>query len=311
MTIGQNLIADDGGSLDVGRNVSGININGNLDTSGVGQINIGGNLETITVQGEVIGNGVNDINVGLSVNGFNVSGGQANNGGVQNLNMAVGKNIINLNVSHGIFHSFITAGVLISNVNIGPDGVIALFDSTLMAGAEITNITLDGDVKSDQPTNPAGQPTRMIAGEDRQGDLEDGGQIDHLQITGSLIDSVIAASVKPKFGTAYSTPPTGSIVTGYVNGPSSVRKNYTTTLADLKAGYDFLTGYINASLAPTPLPPATIANTLPGTLPIPLPSQPTVNVGVIQTSPHVPGTDYAGLYATNVAGVIVGPLPKL
>ena len=55
---------------------------------------------------------------------------RSNLGGVRSANIAVGKDIVGLNIQHGIFNSLITAGVLIdgspqnssSGGNIGPDG---------------------------------------------------------------------------------------------------------------------------------------------------------------------------------------------
>lgn len=318
VSIGRNLIASGGGALVVGRNLGALAVGGDLNTSLGGQIQVGGNADSISIQGAAIGKGTNDLNVGLSLFKFQVLGGSANQGGVQSLDLLVGKTLRGIDIPHGLFRSFISAGVAIDGSgsantaggNIGADGVVAVYDSTIMAGARIVNFTVNGDVKSDQPTNPAGLPTRILAGVDRQGNLEAGGLIDNLLITGSLTDSVIAASVKPKTGTAYSTPPTGTIDVGYVNGPHFIRPNFTSTLADLNAGYVYQFGRINPSFSPTPLLPGQVSTTLPGTLPLALPSQPTIDAGVFQTSPHVPGTDYAGLYATDTSGVIVGLLPK-
>ena len=171
-----------------------------------------------------------------------VLGGSSNLGGVRSANIAVGKDIVGLNIQHGIFNSLITAGVLIdgspqnssSGGNIGPDGSDAIFDSQLLAGVQIKNLLINGNVTSDYVTNPkpnpTGYPTRIVAGEvleDRapgrdsqggfpQGTFTSGGNIDNFQITGSLIDSVLAASVAPYGGNgtlpfangfSYSAPP--------------------------------------------------------------------------------------------------------
>jgi hypothetical protein len=66
-------------------------------------------------------------------------------------------------------------------------------------------------------------------------------------------------------------------------------------------------GSINPSFAPKLqlVPPAAYAGQE-----LPLPSQSTVLGSVISTSPHVNGTDYAGIFAADTDGVIVGPLPK-
>jgi hypothetical protein len=125
-------------------------------------------------------------------------------------NIAVGKDIAGFNILHGIFNSLITAGVLIDGApqnaspggNISPDGSTAIFDSQILAGVEINNLQINGDVQSDWVTNPTptGLPTRIIAGETRQGTWTSGGLIDRFQITGTLIDSVVAASVQPYGG---------------------------------------------------------------------------------------------------------------
>src|SRR5262249_56650561 len=58
-----------------------------------------------------------------------------------------------------------------------------------------------------------GSGPRITAGEDRAGNCTSGGVIDNFQITGALIDSVLAASVAPYGGDgslptfAYGAPP--------------------------------------------------------------------------------------------------------
>ena len=94
--------------------------------------------------------------------------------------------------------------------NIGADGTDAIFNSEIRAGSEINHLIINGDVFSDFPTNPnpTGYPTRIIAGENRQGTFAPSGLIDHFQILGSMTDSAIAASVAP-FGGNGTLPPVG------------------------------------------------------------------------------------------------------
>ncbi len=173
---------------------------------------VGGNLNSLAINGLYQGKGTasTDLAVGLNLNGFTVLGGGAGQGGVQGANIDVAKDITGLDIRHGIFNSLITAGVLIDGSlqntsaggNIGPDGSDAVFDSQILAGVQIKNLTINGNVRSDYVTNaqPSGYRTRIVAGEDRQGNFTSGGNIDNFQITGALIDSVIAASVAPNGG---------------------------------------------------------------------------------------------------------------
>ena len=151
----------------------------NLWTVPSGQVVIAGNLNSLTVTGIFQGQGTSaiDLSVGLNLDQLTVLGGSSNLGGVRSANIAVGKDIVGLNIQHGIFNSLITAGVLIdrtprtasSGGNIGPDGSDAIFDSQLLAGVQIKNLLINGDVKSDYVTNPkpdaTGYPTRIVAGE--------------------------------------------------------------------------------------------------------------------------------------------------
>ena len=232
-----------------------IDVNGDVGSMSVQNVNLGpsghvviaGNLNSLTVTGIFQGQGTSaiDLSVGLNLTNFTVLGGSSNLGGVRSANIAVGKDIVGLNIQHGIFNSLITAGVLIdgspqnssSGGNIGPDGSDAIFDSQLLAGVQIKNLLINGDVKSDYVTNPkpnpTGYPTRIVAGEvlfpddptppprpargaHPQGTFTSGGNIDNFQITGALIDSVLAASVAPYGGSgtlpfangfSYSAPP--------------------------------------------------------------------------------------------------------
>jgi hypothetical protein len=223
-TINGNLSLDSGGSVFVGRNVSTLTINGGvLFTPSAGTITLKGNVAGLTINGIYQGRGNTntlspELIVGLNLNDPSVLGGAAGQGSIVNANIQVGKSILGFDVAHGIFNSLITAGVLIdgapenssANGNIGPDGTTAVFDSQILAGSEINHFEIVGDVKSDWVTNPnpTGFPTRIVAGETAQGDFSNGGMIDNFQITGNLIDSVLAASVQP-FGGDGSLPPTG------------------------------------------------------------------------------------------------------
>ena len=222
--------------------LNSLTVTGNLLVSpGSEGIVVGGNLNGLTVNGIFQGQGTSaiDLSVGLDLTNFTVLGGGSNLGGVRSANIAVGKDIVGLNIQHGIFNSLITAGVLIdgspqnssSGGDIGPDGSDAIFDSEILAGVQIKNLLINGNVTSDYVTNPkpnpTGYPTRIVAGEvleDRapgrdpqggfpQGTFTSAGNIDNFQITGSLIDSVLAASVAPFGGngtfptSAYGAPP--------------------------------------------------------------------------------------------------------
>ena len=127
---------------------------------------------------------------------------------MQSANINVGKSINELNVPHGIFRSLITAGVSITGVTVGADGVTAIYNSELDAGTSITNVTANGDVKSGFPTgDPTGYPTRIIAGKTRSGQYLSGGTISSFTISGALIDSVLAASVATYGGDGSLPPP--------------------------------------------------------------------------------------------------------
>jgi hypothetical protein len=214
---------DSGGSISVGRDLNALTVNGNVQfTPSAGTFTVGGNVNALTINGTYQGRGTTatgpELSIGLNLTNLNVLGGASNQGSIANANIAVGKNIVGFNIAHGIFNSLITAGVLIDGSpqngstggNVSADGVDAVFDSEIRAGVQIKNITLNGDVRSDWVTNPhpTGYRTRIIAGEDRQGVFTSGGNIDNFQITGALIDSVLAASVQPNGGDG-TLPPTG------------------------------------------------------------------------------------------------------
>jgi hypothetical protein len=228
-TIMGNLALDSGGVFSVGRDLNGLNTGGNIQftpSAGASAINVGGGLTNLVVTGIFQGKGTStiDLNVGTNLTNFTVLHGSANLGSVRNANINVAKSIVGLNIAHGIFNSLITAGVSIDGTmaqssaaggNIGPDGADAVFDSQILAGVQIVNLTINGNVRSDYVTNPnpTGYPTRILAGAERGGNFTSGGNIDNFQITGALIDAVLAASVAPNGGngtlptSAYGAPP--------------------------------------------------------------------------------------------------------
>ena len=81
--------------------------------------------------------------MGLNLNSLTVLGGGTSTspGGIQSANINVGKNINSLDVPHGIFRSWITAGVSINGVTVGADGMTAIYNSEIDAGTSITNVT--------------------------------------------------------------------------------------------------------------------------------------------------------------------------
>ncbi len=238
-----------GGHVVIAGDLNSLTVTGNLVVNpGSTGIVVGGNLNGLTVNGIFQGQGTSaiDLSVGLDLTNFTVLGGGSNLGGVRSANIAVGKDIVGLDIQHGIFNSLITAGVLIdgspqnssSGGDIGPDGSDAIFDSEILAGVQINNMLINGNVTSDYVTNPkpnpTGYPTRIVAGEvleDRapgrdpqggfpQGTFTSGGNIDNLQITGSLIDSVLAASVAPFGGNGtFPTSPYGAQPPSVANTP--------------------------------------------------------------------------------------------
>jgi hypothetical protein len=213
LAVGGSLILDTGGQLMVGRNLTSLSVNGDLLVNpGGGAVLVGGNLDGLTVNGIFRGQGTPsaiDLGVGLDLNGFSVLGGAGNQGGLRSANINVGKNINGLNVTHGIFQSWITAGVSLSGAAVGADGVVAVYNSEIDAGTSIASVTLGGDVKSGFPTgDPSGYPTRIIAGKTRDGQFLPNGSITGLSVSGALIDSVLAASVAPYGGDGSLPPPT-------------------------------------------------------------------------------------------------------
>jgi len=233
LTVDGNLTLDTGGNLVVGRDLASLNVGGDLLVQPTGGgVSVAGNLAALKVTGALRGKGnrlATDLFVGLDLSNLSVLGGGANQGGIQDANIEVVKNIVGVDVRHGVFKSFISAGVLIDGTgtgqdnaalasNVGADGVDAVLNSEIRAGVEIRNLTLGGDVRSEFALNPnaTGYPTRILAGADRQGRFQTGGNINNFQITGALIDAVVAASVAPSGGngtlppTGYGPPPTPS-----------------------------------------------------------------------------------------------------
>jgi hypothetical protein len=326
-----------GGVVSVGRDLAGLAITGDLDTSGGGLVRVGGNLDRLEVSGAIIGKGTPgapDISVGLDLNNLVVLGIVPGAGSVNRVDLDIGKNLVGIDVRHGFFFSFVTAGVLIDGGttppggNIGPDGPVAVLDTEIRAGAQIRNLLIAGDVKSDQVTNPGGRPTRIVAGLDRAGEYRSGGNIDNFQITGALIDAVLAASVAPEGGDGTLTQecsdipgdgtydaPAGTLAIGTIGNvgtiPHFAPGSYDEFGRLLGYFYDtaldpivddcILPGAINASFAPVPLS----VNAPPST-PIPLPTRSTVLGGVINTASHAGTFDFAGIFAADTRGVLVG-----
>lgn len=345
-TVGGDLVLAHGGQFSVGRNVGdGLVIEGDFNSSQVGSVQVGGNLNGLTITGAFIGQGgfgtgTPDLSVGLDLNDLTVLGAVPNEGSISNATIIVGKNLVGIDVRHGIFNSFISVGVLIdggettpSGGNVGPDATSAIFDSEVRAGLQIRNLLISGDVVSDQVTNPNGHMTRIIAGIDRAGIVSSAGNVENFQITGRLIDSVIVASVAPSGGNGTLDPtapptlsvgnydaPAGTLAAGSIGAvfaiPHFAPGSYDEFGQLVGYFYDpvlspvpddlIMFGAINASFAPTPLPPSPPpAN---GTA-IPLPSKSTVLGGVIDTAPPGNAYDHAGLFAADTRGVFVGTLP--
>ena len=330
LIVGGNVTLASGGQLKVGGILSSLSVGGNLQTSAGGEVDVLGNLGVLSVTGIIAGKGTDDIVVGGNLGQLTDLGGGNNAFSLQGVDVDVSRSIQGLDVRSGISESLITAGTLIAGGtpgagsngwNIGPSGTVAVFDTQILAGFEILNITIGGDVESDLPENPAtGRVTRIVAGEDSNGNFSSGGIIDQFQILGRLVDAVLAASVEPYGGTGalppnptppnYAPPTSTSDDNGY--------KTY-----DLPAGsitvdgttYPTFTGPpYNSSGDPTiddlVLPGGAINPSFATaeTAASPLPSKSTVLGGVVSTA-HGDRADFAGIFAANTSGVFVGPLP--
>ena len=247
LSVGGSVILDSGGQLSVGRNLAALTVGGNVQIDpGASGIVVGGELTQMTVNGFLRGQGsatAIDLGVGLNLDGLTVLGGGANQGGIQSANINVGKNISGLDVLHGIFRSWITAGVSINSMNnVGADGVTGIYNSEIDAGTSITNVTVGGDVTSGFPTgDTSGYPTRIIAGKIRsaaigstpdQGVYLPNGSISNLMINGALIDAVLAASVAP-FGGDGSLPPPPAY--GAAPGTPALRRESSPTIRPPRA----------------------------------------------------------------------------
>jgi len=319
VTQGIDVVGDlglaSGGRLSVGRTLNSLRVEGDLTVAPAGAgISTGGNLNDLTVDGSFVGNGTRspDLSVGLDLNGFSVLGGTANAGAVRGASVEVGKNLSNLNVPHGIFDSFVTAGVDINGVSVGPDGFDALVNSEIRAGQRITAMTLVGNVRSTFPVDPraAGYPTRIVAGEERSGAFNSGGVIANLDIAGSLIDSVVAASVAPN-GVDGTLPPTGPYAPPRVCGTDPGDAGHNTY--DQPAGTTTVGNTVFANFTEETLVNGVLKVTyntegdptiddciLPGSI------TGTFIRNVVST-PHGDEFDYAGIFAADTRGVTVGP----
>lgn len=349
LAIGGNLTLDSGGAINVGRELDNFSLGGNYVVTSTGTgINVAGDINTATIGGTFTGKTTStgvpavyptipDLSVGLNLNNLTVKNGAAGQGGVRNAFISVGKEITGLNILHGLFQSFMYAGVSIAGT-IGPDGNDAVNDSEIRSGAYINGLTLQGDVRSTFPENISSQgyPTRIIAGELLNGTWVNGGIIDNFQITGAMFDSVVAASVVPYGGNGtlpgggYGPPPSynagagpngtynqpvGHITGGtfgapisYINyAPVNISNQLATGTAWASGSPNnaFLDGAINPSFSQAAVP---VPDQTPTTA-IPLPLKSTVFQGVYST-PHGSNLDYAGFYASDVRGVFVGALPQ-
>ena len=301
-TVGGNLALSVGGMIDVARNVDGgLNVGGNLGFLTGGSMTVGGEFDGLSVTGQIFGQGTTavDLTVGLDLNNWTVLGGVAGQGSVSAFNLDVRKDINGITIAHGLFNDYLTAGVILtggtSGGTVGPDGAVAVFDTVIRAGLGISNLNFAGDVESDRPTNPSGGLTRIVAGEDRSGHFELGSGIIGLTIAGSLIDAVLAAGVEPFGGngslslTPVPAPGPGELgVYGPPNGGAFA--NY---------GMPFL--------AP-PFAAGTQDLILPGSINLPFAQSKTISIsGVVITTKVANGSDYAGVYASNTAGIFLGP----
>ena len=350
LAITGNFNLSGNGQLSVGRNLASLNITGNLavDSSG-GGITVGGNLASLTVGGSIQGQGSKtgiDLNVGLDLDNFVVNGGAINLGSVSNANIEVGKNIVGLNLAHGLFNSLVTAGVLIDGgannpTSFGPDGADAISNSQLIAGTAINHLVINGNVRSSFAIDPnsKGYPTRILAGMDRAGEVTTGGVIDNFQILGTMYDSVIAASVAPSGGDgtlptfAYGAGPrvpSSNPGDGTYDAPAGVTVGGTIGTPIKYPNYSNLSYFNQTFVAVTYdkaqdpniddfiLPgainpsfasaPVVLTAGLPASTPLALPTKSTILGGVVSTV-HTQSADFAGIFAADTRGVFLGPIP--
>ncbi|WP_148593838.1 hypothetical protein [Aquisphaera giovannonii] len=333
MTVHGSLVLDTGGVISVGRNLTSIKVDGDLLVNPTSSgIQVGGDLGVrdtgLTVGGFFRGQGsasAIDLSVGLNLNGLTILGGAPNQGGLRSANISVGKNLNDLNVQHGIFDSYITAGVSINNGYVGPDGVTAIQNSEIDATSSINNLTAGGDVVSGFPTgNTAGYPTRIIAGKARstqagagpdQGLYVANGAINSLTINGALVDAVLAASVAPYGGDGSLPPPVPYGGTQRTSGtPPTTFSNYNAPggLTDQGNGTAIknysIRSIVNGALVPTAVWDTTtdpnlhdnvLAN---GTITA-------IVTGGVTSTPHGDNNDFAGVFAVNTVGINGGSIP--
>src|SRR5271166_579886 len=327
LSVGSSVILDSGGQISVGRNLAALTVVGNVQIDpGASGIVVGGELTQMTVNGFLRGQGsatAIDLGVGLNLDGLTVLGGGANQGGIQLANINVGKNISGLNVLHGIFRSWITAGVSINGVNdVGADGVTGIYNSEIDASTSITNVTVGGDVTSGFPTgDTSGYPTRIIAGKIRsaaigstpdQGVYLPNGSISNLMINGALKDAVLAASVAP-FGGDGSLPPPPAY--------GALPQSPSAPIPGVPINYQAPAGLTTNTTTMTTTPNYSIRNVINGVPTGPAAWQSvflhdtvlnngsitstTITGGVVstQTNQLADMYDYAGLFAVNTIGV--------
>lgn len=243
LAVGSNLQLAQNSQFQVSGNLSSLSVGGNLQTLNGGELHVAGDLGTLAVTGIVQGKGNDDIVVGDDLAQLTVLGGGDGVQGLQGVNLSVTNNIEGVDIRNGIANSVIQAGFVINggtpgagsnSWNIGPDGAtspssvdpdtgqIAVLNSTITAAYEIMNMTIGGDVVSDRPSDQSASVTRIVAGETLQGQFVPNGIIDSFQIVGSLVNSVVAASVAPNPGTGYYDQPAGAIEVGFVaDAPTS------------------------------------------------------------------------------------------
>ena len=371
LAVGNNAQVATGSQIQVTGNLTSFSVGGNLQTSPGGQVQVGGNLGTLTITGVFQGKGPgggNDLDVGVDLGQLHRSRRRKRGSRSARSKHFRRQRHPGIDIRNGVAKTPIQAGYLInggtpgtgSNAwNIGPDGVpapayvdpnmgqIAVLNSTIQAGYEITNMTIGGDVVSDRPTHPSDAVTRIEAGKTLAGTYVPNGIIDSFQIVGNLVNSVVAASVAPNPTTGYYDKPAGQIEVGFIaasttsspitppqnvqvqtNGVTNVGLQTSTptnqpsvallqesplpiftappfaSASDLETTQVQPGGLINPSLAAKfqLQPPAAASGTE-----LPLPTKSTVLGSVITTAP---GTgDYAGFFAANTNGVLVGPLP--
>ncbi len=331
LSVGGSIILDSGGQISVGRNLAALAVGGNvLVDPGASGIVVGGSLDSLIVGGYFRGQGsatATDLGVGLNLSNVTMqnNGPSTSPGGIQLANINVGKNISNLAVAYGIFRSWITAGVAINEVNVGADGVTAVYNTEIDAATSITNVTLDGDLTSGFPTgDTSGYPTRIIAGKVRsaalgstpdQGLYLANGTISSFAIEGSLINAVLAASVAPYGGDGSLPPPVPYGGTPRTSGPPPAGfSNYNapgglteTSTSQYIKNYS-IRSYVGGQLVPTAvydtaIDPNIHVNVLDGGTIIA-----TVSGSVIST-PHDDTFDFTGIFAVNTLGVNGGLAP--